>query len=76
MPDVHCTVDNCKYWIGSNLCTAENIIVQNDEEGGFSPNAKLDNLKATPASSKDETCCQTFDGKQYRGLRPSVCYLK
>lgn len=63
MPDVHCTVDNCKYWTGSNLCTADNIIVQNDAEGGISPNAKLDSLQATPASSKDDTCCQTFDGK-------------
>ncbi len=61
MPDVHCTVDNCKYWTSSNLCTADNIVVQNDAEGGFSPSAELNSLAATPASSKDSTCCQTFD---------------
>ncbi|OEH84296.1 hypothetical protein BHU72_10810 [Desulfuribacillus stibiiarsenatis] len=60
MPDVHCTVDNCKYWTTKNLCTADNIIVQNDGEGGVSPDAQLSSLDATPASSKDETCCQTF----------------
>lgn len=60
MPDVNCTVNNCKYWTKKNLCTAQQIVVQNDAEGGFSPKAKLDQLEATPASSKDDTCCQTF----------------
>lgn len=60
MPDVNCTVNNCKYWTGSNLCTAQQIVVQNDQSGGFSPNAQLTQLAATPASSKDNTCCQTF----------------
>lgn len=60
MPDVNCTVDNCKYWSSGNLCSAQQIIIQNDEEGGFTPNAELSNLSATPADSIDETCCQTF----------------
>ena len=63
MPDVNCTVDNCKYWTSKNMCTADKIVVQNDEEGGFSPSAKIDSLKATPASAKDDTCCQTFNMK-------------
>ena len=60
MPDVNCTVNNCKYWTDKNLCTAQQIIVQNDGEGGFSSDAKLSQLSATPAGSKDDTCCQTF----------------
>lgn len=63
MPDVNCTVDNCEYWTQGNLCSAQQIVIQNDEGGGFSPNSKLDNLKATPADSVDDTCCQTFKQK-------------
>lgn len=65
MPDVNCTVNTCKYWQDSNLCNAQQIVIQNDAQGGFSPNAKLDQLKATPANNNDETCCQTF--KNARG---------
>jgi hypothetical protein len=53
MPDVNCTVDNCKYWTNGNLCTAKQIVVQNDAEGGFEPNAQLSNLAATPADTED-----------------------
>lgn len=60
MPDVNCTVNNCKYWTSSNLCTAQQIVVQNDAQGGFSSNANLSSLAATPANSNDDTCCQTF----------------
>lgn len=60
MPDVNCTVNNCKYWTSDNLCTAQQIVVQNDQAGGFSPNAQLSQLAGTPANSKDSTCCQTF----------------
>ena len=63
MPDVNCTVDNCKYWNGGNLCEAQQIVIQNDENGGFSPSAKLKELAATPASNNDDTCCQTFKMK-------------
>ncbi len=63
MPDVHCTVDNCKYWTDKNLCTANNIVVQNDASGGFSPGSQLTSLQATPANGKDDTCCQTFQNK-------------
>lgn len=60
MPDVNCTVNNCKYWSDKNLCSAQQIVVQNDASGGFSQNAILTQLQATPASSIDDTCCQTF----------------
>lgn len=60
MPDVNCTVNNCKHWTSDNLCTAQQIVVQNDQAGGFSPNAQLNQLAATPANGKDATCCQTF----------------
>jgi hypothetical protein len=60
MPDVNCTVNNCKYWTKGNLCEAQQIVIQNDQEGGFSPNSELKQLSATPADSEDETCCQTF----------------
>ena len=63
MPDVNCTVNNCQYWTDGNLCEAQQIVIQNDEEGGFSQNAKLNQLKATPADSNDDTCCQTFKMK-------------
>jgi hypothetical protein len=63
MPDVNCTVDNCKYWTEGNLCHAQQIVIQNDEAGGFPPNSKLDNLAATPAETEDDTCCQTFKNK-------------
>jgi len=63
MPDVNCTVDNCQYWTNGNLCSAQQIIIQSDVEGGVSPNAKLENLAGTPADSVDETCCQTFKAK-------------
>ena len=60
MPDVNCTVNNCKYWEDGNLCNAQQIVIQNDDQGGFDPQAKLDNLSPTPAKDTDETCCQTF----------------
>ncbi|ABO50583.1 protein of unknown function DUF1540 [Desulforamulus reducens MI-1] len=61
MPEVACTVSNCKYYKQGNFCTADQIIVQNDAQGGgFGPNAQLSNLAATPANSNDDTCCQTF----------------
>ncbi len=63
MPDVNCTVDNCKYWTSGNLCEAQQIVIQNDADGGFAPNAKLKDLAATPADSNDDTCCQTFKMK-------------
>jgi hypothetical protein len=63
MPDVNCTVDNCKYWNSGNLCEAQQIVIQNDEQGGFSPSAKLKELGATPADDVDDTCCQTFKMK-------------
>jgi len=64
MPDLNCTVNSCKYWQQGNLCTAQQIIIQNDQSGGVSPNASLSSLSATPASSIDQTCCQTF---KYKG---------
>ncbi|MDO7786804.1 DUF1540 domain-containing protein [Desulforamulus aquiferis] len=60
MPDVHCTVNTCKYWEARNLCNAQQIVVQSDGHGGFSPNAQLEQLSATPAANIAETCCQTF----------------
>lgn len=63
MPDVGCTVNNCKYWTNGNMCNADQIMIQNDMDGGFSPNSKLNNLSPTPASTIDETCCQTFKNK-------------
>lgn len=63
MPDVNCTVSTCKYYKEGNLCTANQIVIQSDLEGGFPPNARLDSLKQTPASTIDETCCQTFKKK-------------
>lgn len=60
MPNVHCTVNTCSYWQNGNLCDAQNIIIQNNQNGGFSPDAQLSNLQATPANRIDETCCQTF----------------
>ncbi|MCW2278967.1 DUF1540 domain-containing protein [Heliophilum fasciatum] len=66
MPDVNCTVNNCHYWDSGNLCTAKQIVVQNDQNGGFSPNAQLSQLTATPAQKNDETCCQTFKNKSFQ----------
>lgn len=63
MPEVNCTVNTCTYWEQGNLCNAKQIIVQNDQEGGFSPNAKLDQLRGTPAQTVDNTCCQTFKNR-------------
>ncbi len=64
MPDVNCTVNDCKYWTNKNLCTAQQIVVQSDEAGGFSPNTQLSQLSATPAKTKDGTCCQTYQSQQ------------
>lgn len=63
MPDVNCTVNSCKYWTSGNLCTAQQIVVQNDQEGGFPQDAQLNQLQPTPASKTDETCCQTFKNR-------------
>lgn len=60
MPNVNCTVNNCHYWSNGNMCTAQQIVVQNDGQGGFAPNAQLSSLAATPATCNDNTCCQTF----------------
>lgn len=63
MPNVNCTVSNCKYNSSGNLCTAQQIVVQNDQSTGFSPNADLCSLASTPANSIEQTCCQTFKTK-------------
>ncbi|MHB8945953.1 MAG: DUF1540 domain-containing protein [Bacillota bacterium] len=64
MPDVSCTVNTCKYWENSNLCSASHIVIQTDEAGGFSPSSSINSLSETPAESKDETCCQTFKNQK------------
>ncbi len=64
MPSVHCTVNTCSYWENGNRCNANNIVIQSDQEGGFSPNAQLNSLKATPVNGTEETCCQTFKNAQ------------
>jgi len=63
MPNVNCTVDNCEYWSDGNSCQATQIVIQNDEDGGFPPTATLSSLTPTPADAKDDTCCQTFKEK-------------
>jgi hypothetical protein len=35
MPDVHYTVNTCKYWQNSNLCHAQQIVMQSDAAGVF-----------------------------------------
>jgi len=35
MPDVHYTVNTCKYWQNPNLCHAQQIVMQSDAAGVF-----------------------------------------
>jgi hypothetical protein len=60
MPDVNCTVNTCKHWETGNACKADTIVIQSSRSEGVAPNAQMSQLSQTPASSKDETCCQTF----------------
>lgn len=64
MPQVYCTVNTCKFHQKGNLCSASEIVVQSDSEGQYSSTNQADSLQATPCSSIDETCCQTFNNKK------------
>lgn len=53
MPQVICTVSNCKYHTEDNGCDAEKILV--------TVVGNTDKTKFTPAHGKFETICETFE---------------
>jgi hypothetical protein len=65
---VRCTVDNCYYWRGGNVCDAKEILVTNDMVGQRYPgevdvqhlSTVLEEVGETPVKSCQETCCKTF----------------
>lgn len=59
MPEVICTVSNCKYHTEDNGCSAEKILVT--VLGNLD---KADKGAFTPAHTRAFTACQTFKRKE------------
>ncbi|PRX27705.1 uncharacterized protein DUF1540 [Orenia metallireducens] len=65
---VHCTVNNCQWWEGPNLCIAEKILVVSDEFAKKLPNEMdventnqiVDDLGSSPVDECYQSCCKTF----------------
>ena len=70
--DVHCTINNCKWWKSGNVCAATEILVTSDDIGADYPdNVDVDQVSmlaqqtgGTPAGSCMHTCCKTFHAEQ------------
>jgi len=65
---VRCTIHNCNYWRGGNVCDANEILVTHDSVGARYPDRVdtqqlsqvLEDVGETPAQGCEETCCKTF----------------
>ncbi|HZK18296.1 MAG TPA: DUF1540 domain-containing protein [Clostridia bacterium] len=71
--DVHCTINNCKWWKMGNVCGASQILVTSDEIGEQYPDSvDVDQVSmlveetggGTPAGTCMHTCCKTFHAEQ------------
>ncbi len=60
---IHCTVNDCIYWVEGNVCSARDILISTDEfgkthKGGYDI---LEELSATPSGSSGIlTSCMTY----------------
>jgi hypothetical protein len=68
MPEVNCSVANCKFWKQGNTCNAESILIEIDAHQNNDYDVEAGSL-AEEYRDKDyahsiaETCCHTFRPK-------------
>lgn len=64
---IHCSVNNCHYWVQGNMCHANEILVTSDAVGSKQPDqfdaGQAQSMAATPVQSCMESCCKTFVDK-------------
>ncbi|MFH5182791.1 DUF1540 domain-containing protein [Paenibacillus sp. TAB 01] len=66
MPNVKCSVANCKFWAEGNNCAAKEIMIDIDEhaKADFSSEFADESFDhQDKASSVRNTCCHTFEQK-------------
>lgn len=61
---IHCSVENCHYHSGGNICAANEIMVMGDLQGHAYPDTIDHNMaQSVPAFNAEScmsTCCKTF----------------
>ena len=66
---VNCSVSNCDFWGASNICNANEIIIEIDKHVGssykeeFAEELTLGDKHHDTAISSSATCCLTFKPK-------------
>lgn len=64
MTKVHCTVNDCEYWTGPNLCEANEILIAGKPFEAHDINHHGKDVPQdlhTPVDRKDGTFCYTFE---------------
>lgn len=67
MPDVKCSVSNCKFWEQGNNCNASTIMIEIDKHASMKYDTEFaadfkDHQDVAKAPSA--TCCHTFEPKK------------
>ena len=61
---VHCSVNNCHYWVQGNVCGASAIMITSDQVGYEQPDSvdapQASAAAPSPVDSCMATCCKTF----------------
>ncbi|GIP39631.1 hypothetical protein J31TS4_29110 [Paenibacillus sp. J31TS4] len=68
MPEVKCSVANCKFWSQDNNCKADLIMIEIDKHANARFNEEFagesfDSDHQDQAKQTRETCCHTFEPK-------------
>ena len=66
---VNCSVSNCNYWGESNICKADEILIEIDKHVGsrfkeeYAEEMSLSDKHHDMAATSSATCCLTFKPK-------------
>lgn len=68
MPQVKCSVSNCKHWVSENNCQADLIMIEIDQHAGMKFNEEFagegfDTKHQDKATKSSGTCCHTFEAR-------------
>lgn len=66
MPKVKCSVANCAYYGNGNVCNAESIMVETEQNNSNNFNEEFGSMEESNtanANCKEETVCATFKAK-------------
>jgi hypothetical protein len=69
MPQVKCSVSDCKHWAEGNNCAADLIMIEIDKHARAKfkeefAGESFDTDHTDTAATPEKTCCHTFEPKQ------------